>query len=131
MKNYPSISSLEMASTSDGGYVLCSNLTVFKIDSEGNTLWTKDLHLFPESSNALELSLIQTLDGGYAILGGGSFDISDDQPMGIGKVWIIKTDPDGIIPEFSSWTILPLVLAAIVVVIVYRKKLYRTQTQQS
>jgi len=36
-----------------------------------------------------------------------------------------------IIPEFPSWTILPLLLAATVVVIVYRKKLYRTQTQQS
>lgn len=31
MKNYPSISSLEMASTSDDGYILCSNLTLLTI----------------------------------------------------------------------------------------------------
>jgi len=124
MKNYPTGGlELLMASTSDGCYVLCSNLTLIKTDSEGTVLWTKDLHLFPELSHALEVSVIQTLDGGYAILGGGSFDISDDHPLGIGKAWIIKTDPEGIIPEFPSLVILPLVLIVTVGVLFLKKRL--------
>ena len=43
---------------------------------------------------------------------------------------IIEENLDSI-PEFPSWTILPLLLATTLTVIVYRKKLYRTQTQQS
>ena len=39
--------------------------------------------------------------------------------------------PAGYIPEFPSWTILPLLLAATLAAAIYRKKLHRTQTQQS
>jgi parallel beta-helix repeat protein len=36
-----------------------------------------------------------------------------------------------VIPEFPSWTILPLLVLTIVVVIFYRKKMHRTRIQQS
>jgi len=42
-----------------------------------------------------------------------------------------KYTPTGYIPEFPSWTILPLLLVTTLASIIYRKKLYRTQTQQS
>jgi hypothetical protein len=38
---------------------------------------------------------------------------------------------DTSIPEFPSWTILPLLLATTLTAIIYRKKLHRKQTQQS
>jgi hypothetical protein len=47
-----------------------------------------------------------------------------------GSSFTVETSPSAI-PEFPSWTILPLLLLATMVVIVYRKKLHRTQTQQS
>ena len=40
-------------------------------------------------------------------------------------------EPVPVIPEFPSWTILPLLLVTTLAAIIYRKKLYRTQTQQS
>jgi len=42
-----------------------------------------------------------------------------------------KYTPIDYIPEFPSWTILPLLLAATLAAAIYRKKLHRTQTQQS
>jgi len=42
-----------------------------------------------------------------------------------------KYTPTGYIPEFPSWTILPLLLVTTLASIIYKKKLYRTQTQQS
>jgi len=105
MKNYPGSWHVSMVGTSDGGYILCSDLMLTKTDSEGNMQWTKHLNF------SMHL-VIQTLDGGYAITGGGS------------SVWIIKTDPEGIIPEFPSWTPLMIALVAVVAVaIAYRDRL--------
>jgi len=42
-----------------------------------------------------------------------------------------KYTPTGYIPEFPSWTILSLLLVTTLASIIYKKKLYRTQTQQS
>jgi hypothetical protein len=126
MKNYPNGYKLLMAATSDGGYVLCSNLTLYKTDSKGNTLWTKDVGLPPDFSYPWAFSVIQTLDGGYAILG-AAYSPSADGQDGVSYAWIVKTDPDGNIPEFPSWTILPLLLVITLAFIIYRKKLYRAQ----
>jgi hypothetical protein len=71
-------------------------------------------------------SLVETSDGGYALVGFMWLMMSGDI-----FIWAVKTDEYGIIPEFPSWTILPLLLAATLTAIIYRKKLYRTQTQQS
>ena len=71
-------------------------------------------------------SLVETSDGGYALV-----DHIWSMMSGNTVIWAVKMDAQGIIPEFPSWTILPLLVLTIVVVIVYRKKLYRTQTQQS
>jgi hypothetical protein len=125
MKNYPGNWHPKMVSAGDGGYVLFSVSMLTKTDSEGNIQWTQNL------INLYTNWLIQTHDGGYAILGECAVPRTDDPSTRVINVCIIKTDPDGIVPEFPSWTILPLLLLATVAVIIYRKKLHRTQTQQS
>jgi len=125
MRNYAGGTPVSMVGTSDGGYVLCSGLTLVKTDSEGQMLWTRGLNFDKDPAIAQAHSVIQTLDGGYAIAGAGSPLDSEGQPIGDGQVsyaWIIKTDPEGIIPEFPSWVILPLLIAATLVITLVKKK---------
>jgi hypothetical protein len=65
-------------------------------------------------------SIVQTSDGGYALAG-------ETLPSsGTVDFWLIKTDENGIIPEFSSATILALVLSTVLGVLIFRKKLDRS-----
>jgi hypothetical protein len=68
-------------------------------------------------------SLVETSDGGYAIAG-----YTDPSGTGIYDCWLVKTDEYGIIPEFPSWTILPLFLAVTVSGIVVRKRLFHNRS---
>jgi len=122
-----------LVETSDGGYALAGvtdsfgagnyDFWVIKTDINGNMEWNKT---YGGAESDVAFSLIETSDGGFAIAGyTGSFGAGDYD------FWLIKTDEHGIIPEFPSWTILPLLLATTLTVIIYRKKLYKTQTQQS
>jgi len=83
--------------TTDGGYIMTGyvmdstntvgDIFLLKTDSDGDTLWTK---LFDGNLNEVGNSVVQTLDGGYAILGeSNSFGGGDDD------VYLIKTDTDG------------------------------------
>ena len=121
-----------LVETLDGGYALAGDtgssdmesldVWLVKADIQGNMEWNKT---YGGTNADYAYSLVQTSDGGYAIAGGtSSFGPGD------ANFWLIKTDAQGI-PEFPSWTILSLVLAATLTAIVYRKKLYKTQTQQS
>jgi hypothetical protein len=123
MKNYPGGLNLLMAATSDGGYVLCSNSTLFKTDSESNTLWTKDLNLPSDFSDAWEFSVIQTQDGGYAVLGDANISSprADSQEW-VTNAWIAKTDPEGNIPEFPLWTTQVLLIISTFAAIIARNK---------
>jgi hypothetical protein len=104
-----------MALTSDGGYIVtCSSLV--KIDSEGSIQWSQPY----EFGSAC--CVIQTSDGGYA-LAGTQMVIGDDVPTG-SYAWLIKTDSEGNIPEFPSWTIVPLVVATTLIAIYFKKKTF-------
>jgi hypothetical protein len=122
-----------LVETSDGGYALAGStgwyfpgihdFWLVKTDANGNMEWNQT---YGESEEEVAYSLVEASDGGFAIAGyTGSFG------AGEADFWLIKTDEYGIIPEFPSWTILPLLLAATLTVIIYRKKLYKTQIQQS
>jgi hypothetical protein len=120
-RNYGEGTAWSMALTSDGGYIIaCSSLV--KIDSEDNVQWNQ-----PYEYGAA-CCVIQTIDGGYALAGTSRIIIDDD--LAGYYAWLIKTDPEGNIPEFPSWAILPALLAAMLTTIIYRKRIYRTRSQQ-
>ena len=114
-RNYGEGSAWAMALTSDGGYIIaCSSLV--KIDSEGNIQWNQ-----PYEYGSAHC-VIQTSDGGYALAGTSRIIIDDD--LAGYYAWLIKTDPEGNIPEFPSWTIMPLVVATTLIAIYFKKKIF-------
>lgn len=86
--------------TSDGGFAITGdyggfngysgpggwNFLFLKTDSEGNLQWTK---IFGEKDDDRATSLIQTSDGGYALVGCTSI------PGNIPMFWLVKTDISG------------------------------------
>jgi predicted secreted protein len=111
--------------TSDGGFALVGESNSFgaggydfwlvKTDGSGNIEWSRT-YGGPERDSAE--SLVQTTDGGYVLagntlsFGAGGYDI-----------WLVRTNGQGI-PEFPSWLVLPLFLAASFVALFYGKRLY-------
>jgi len=110
--------------TSDGGFALAGKTDSFgaggfdfwlvKTDANGNMEWNQT---YGGVESDIAYSLIETSDGGYAIAGyTGSFGAGDSD------FWLVKTDEYGIIPEFPSWIILPLLIAATLAAIFYSKR---------
>jgi len=83
--------------TADGGYAVAGSTSskgaggtdfwVIKLDREGNLLWDRT---YGGSSNDSVLSIIQTVDGGYAVAGGTS-----SKGAGAEDFWVIKLDKQG------------------------------------
>jgi hypothetical protein len=120
-RNYGEGSAWAMALTSDGGYILaCSSLV--RIDSEYNIQWNQ-----PYEYGGAHC-VIQTSDGGYA-LAGTNIIIIDDDLAGY-YAWLIKTDTEGNISEFPSWTIVPLVVATTLITIYFKKRISSKSTLQ-
>jgi hypothetical protein len=96
--------------TSDGGYALAgsaqpstydANFLLFKTDSSGNQLWSKTYPVSPEPPVASASSVIQTVDGGYALVGQINF-------YGLGgnsgaPIVFRKTDSSGNLTSSNSW----------------------------
>ena len=117
--------------TSDGGYALAGvtsggignqsyiDALMVKTDAGGNKIWNQT---YGGTGDQYIFSLVETSDGAFALAGftcstyAGPFDL-----------WLIKTDEYGNIPEFPSWTILPLFLTATLIGILVRKRLVRTR----
>jgi len=118
-----------LVETSDGGYALAGVSNSFggfwlvKTDAYGNMEWNQT---YGGAEDELAYSLIVTSDGGFAIAGEtSSFGAGDSD------FWLIKTDEYGVIPEFPSWIILPLVLIATVGVLLLKKRLITTSAAYS
>jgi len=110
-----------LVETSDGGYALTGSGLFVKTDGYGNVEWNQT---YGGAHVEAAYALVVTSDGGYALAG-----YTRSFGAGYEDFWLVKTDAQGI-PEFPSWTILPLLLFATVVVIIYKHKLPKTPNKQ-
>jgi len=115
-----------LVETTDGGYTLtgptysfgASNGDVWlvKTSIEGNVQWNQT---YGGTGVEYAGSIVQTSDGGYALAGmTGSFGAGSDD------FWLVKTDENGVVPEFPSaaFLIVFMVLAGSVTILVRRKR---------
>jgi len=90
---------LDMIGTRDGGYVLCASEEwtfeegdpegeIIKVDSEGNISWVISL------IDGTAGSIVQTFDGGYALVETRHLMDYDSRGEYYSAVWIIKTEKD-------------------------------------
>jgi len=115
---------------SDGGYALGGSTTSYgagfadfylvKTDSSGNLQWNQT---YGGPSNDTCYSMIQTSDGGYALAG-----YTESYGPGPANFWLVKTDQNGVVPEFPSIDIPILFIAMTLTMVVIRKKLVREQS---
>jgi len=111
--------------TSDGGYALTGetrsygagnyDVWLVKTDASGNREWNRT---YGGEVNDRAYSLVETSDGGFALAGE-----TDSFGAGGSDFWLIKTNEQGV-PEFPSWTILPLFLMVTLFVIYFKKKMF-------
>lgn len=121
--------------TTDGGYAMTGVINrlgsdkgdfwLVKVDSSGNTQWDQT---YGGTGVDEAWSVIQTTDGGYAVAGWtASFGADAD------SFWLVKTEAAGVVPEFPSFLLLPLLVLLLViftgvVVVLLRKKLLREKS---
>jgi hypothetical protein len=113
-----------LVATSDGGYAVAGSTYSFgagkfdswlvKTDAAGNMEWNRT---YGGAGSDIAASLGETLDGGYA-LAGYTYLIG----AGNSDLWLVKTDEQGVIPEFPAWIILPLLLSATLTAIITCRK---------
>lgn len=99
--------------TSDRGYALVGYTTSFgagsedfwlvRTDENGNQEWTKT---YGGTDSDWAKSLVQTSDGGY-VLAGTTYSFG----AGSADFWLVKTDANGVVPEFPSALILIVLVA--------------------
>jgi len=121
-----------MVQTSDGGYAIAGYTTSFgagsydfwlvKTDADGSMIWNRT---YGGAEDDIAHSFVVTSDGGFAIAGETSAFGAGDSDF-----WLVKTNEYGIIPEFPSWAILPLLLLATLVAIIYKKRLNKNLSNQ-
>ena len=109
--------------TSEGGFALAGSTDSFgsgdadfwlvKTDGSGNVEWNQT---YGGTSFDGAYALVETSDGGFALTG-------ETASFGAGDVdfWLVKTDENGIIPEFPSWIIPPLILSLTLVITFFRR----------
>jgi hypothetical protein len=113
-----------LVETSDGGYALAGGIGSFSIDEYdvwlvktdeiGNMEWNST---YGGEKGDIAYSLVESSYGGYAIAGSTrSFGAGDED------FWLIKTNEQGV-PEFPSWTILPLLIVSTLVCASVRNKI--------
>jgi hypothetical protein len=118
----------ESAIETDDGYIVATgsfetergdtDIFLLCLSDEGAYQWEKS---FEKQRDQQATSVIQTIDGGFAILGS---TVDDFQ---IGTFWLLKTDDMGVISEFPSVVIFPLVVVASLVLLVYKLKLRKVK----
>jgi hypothetical protein len=125
-----------MIRTSDGGYAIAgtqpyhpdptalyrySNFWLVKTDASGNMEWNTSIG---GSAADVPESLAEANDGGYVMVG----SMSDRHSL-ISYILLVKTDETGyfegtIIPEYHSLPLPSMLLAATLVIVIYKKKFF-------
>jgi hypothetical protein len=116
-------STVSLVQMPDGGYALAGYIDSY--DTEGNDFWLvktdadgdmKWNQTYGGASDDRAYALVESSDGGYVLAG-------STESFGAGKadLGLIKTDEYGDIPEFPSWTILPLLFVAGLIVITCKR----------
>ena len=118
-----------LVQTSDGGYALAGY--TWHIDTEIHDFWLVKTNEYGDmewnqtyGGEGIEYAyaLVETSDGGYALAGvQRSSDTESDD------FWLAKTDEYGVIPEFPSWIILPLLITASLVILICKQRLTKQQ----
>jgi hypothetical protein len=103
--------------------LLCSSLVV---SVEASSMWSQT---YGGTGDEAARSVVATSDGGYAIAGYTySFGAGG---YGYCNFWLVKTDENGDVPEYSSRVIPILVLTAALFIIINKKKRSHTCPQVS
>lgn len=119
-----------MVETSGGGYAIAGGVNYYydywnptlydawlvKTDANGNVEWNR---IYGEGDEDVARSVIQTVDGGYAMAG-------RTQTTGSGNYdfWLIKTNVSGV-PEFPSNMALVVLMLAVTLMAVLVKRKFR------
>lgn len=100
--NSPQDQGWSVQPTSDGGYIIGGNTTclganiddvyLIKTDSLGDTLWTKTFGAVDDQYVQGNMSVQQTADGGYVIVGYSLINTPSPGPI---LIYLIKTDSSG------------------------------------
>lgn len=117
--------------TSDGGYAV-AGATAFnasgygefwlvKTDAFGNIEWNWTYGGFYHDEWAY--SVVEASNGGYTLAG-----YTESFGAGNKDFWLVKTDEYGIVPEYSSWLVPSLLLAATLVIVIHKKKLFNLRS---
>ncbi len=140
-------SATSLIATHDGGYAIAGytssigvgpgfywggDVWFVKTDADGNMEWNQT---YGGTGNDWACSVVATSDGGYGIAGTWN---NTNWEMGLeafgtvyyGDFWFVKTDENGVIPEYSSWLIPALVLTATAFVIINKKRLLNKHPQK-
>lgn len=78
VQNFSSYIGRGLLSTNDGGFATMNGFGIIKINAYGTILWNKT-YLEP-ANHSIASSMIQTSDGGYALVGSTSFNGTNDTP---------------------------------------------------
>jgi hypothetical protein len=114
-----------IAATLDGGYVLAgwgiNDSWLVKTDPFGNMEWNQT---FGGSQSEQVWSVVATPDGGYALSGRtDSYSAAGDYDC-----WLVKVNESGVVPESFSLVATFLLLAVMLPMIIYKKRLFRTRS---
>lgn len=100
LESFDSFSGVQITPTQDGGYILGGNtennfvnwVSLVKIDANGNKLWQQNYDEFPFGKI---YGLEEADDGGLVFFAVGKWQLDD------GRLWLVKTRPDGYLDTTS------------------------------
>jgi hypothetical protein len=118
-----------LVQTVDGGYAIAgytdsfgagsNDFCLVKTDAAGNAQWNRT---YGGTDDDHALALVQTVDGGYALAG-----YTDSFGAGNSDFWLVKTDADGVVPEFPSSMILVAFMVTVTLTAVLTKRKHRAR----